>query len=177
MMRLASFAVLALAGCAAFEHADVISYRDVNYHYSPSTANVFAASGGLTWISGTTRDGASVEEIASQIKLPARFRSRKITLAPEGESPEGPHLALIIAPQNLGTNDAACRGDMRGGQAGPELKIYAVFCSNTSTAAASAMIRLADSPIPSDPDFAKRLSRVIIAVFPSYDPQIVRRRF
>lgn len=172
MKPLAPLALALLtAACAADGgwNVDTVTRVNVEPAYQPNAASVFAGAGGWTTISGTTKDGASPEEIADALRMPARVWPRTIRAAPTGETQGGPSLLLVFAPQGAVLGDKACRGDFpSGGTAGPErLNVYGVFCSSYGTAATEAMLTTAGSPVPSDPDFTQRLGQLMNALFPA----------
>lgn len=161
---------LLTAACAADGgwNVDTVTRVNVEPAYQPNAASVFAGAGGWTTISGTTRDGASPEEIAAALRMPASVAHRTIRAAPVNEAQGGPSLLLVFAPQGAVLGDKACRGDYpAGGTAGPDrLNVYGVFCSSYGTAATEAMLTTAGSPVPSDPDFTRRLGQLMNALFP-----------
>lgn len=161
---------LLLSACAADGgwNVDTVTRVDIKPAYQPNAASVFAGSGGWTTITGTTQDGASAEEIAAAMRLPARLWPRTVRAAPEGEAQGGPALLLVFAPQGAVIGDKACRGEYAsGGTAGPErLNVYGVFCTSYGNSGTEAMLTTAGSPVPSDPDFAARLGQLLNALFP-----------
>lgn len=173
MSRIAPIVAAALlAACTGGGPGVVtVTRNDISPNYQPLSVSVFAGSGGRATILGSTRDGASAEEIAAAIRLPAHVAPRTIRAAPTAEAQGGPHLVLVFAPQGAVTARKACRGEVSGGVAGPELKVFGVFCSSYGTPVSEALLTSPDSPIPSDPDFGHRMSYLINAVAPATNPE------
>lgn len=167
----AAAATSLLSACVGeIQGIDSVSRIDVRALYYPGDVSVFAGGGGVTSIRGTTRDGASAEEIASKLRLPAWFHPRTITAAPAGEELDGPHLVLVFAPQGGIPARKACRGEAEGGTAGPQLMVVAVFCSSYDTPRSYAVLTTDGSPVPSDPDFGHRFVHLMNEVMPSSNP-------
>ncbi|MEM8754624.1 MAG: hypothetical protein AAGF90_16740 [Pseudomonadota bacterium] len=161
----------ACAGAPGPALGDRVISKEVYPNYEPISVSVFAGSGGFARIVGTTRDGASAEEIASAVRLPAFVSPRQLRAAPAGERLSGPHLALVFAPKSGATPRKACRGEAEGGQAGDNLVVLAAFCSSFGTPVSEATLTAVGSPSPSDPDFRRRLSFLMNAVMPPFNPE------
>ncbi len=164
-----SLSAIALALSAGAAGADIITAEEVSPNYEPSYVSIFAGGGGETYISGATRDGASPEEIAAALRLPARWNPRGVTAAATAQT--GPHLALIFAPESGATPRKACAGEARGGVAGGgDLKVLGAFCSSRGTPVSEAILTLSGSPTPSDPDFGRRIGRLLTKLLPPSNP-------
>lgn len=166
----AALGALALAACVAGRAGDIVTLDNVAVNYEPLSVSVFAGGGGYATIEGTTRDGASREEIAAALRLPPFLAQRTVRAAPEGERQDGPHLVLIFAPQGAATPHRACRGEVEGGAAGETLTVFGVFCSSFGEPVSEALFTAAGSPVPSDPDFGDRLSVLMNEVMPITNP-------
>ncbi|MFV0474577.1 MAG: hypothetical protein ACK5MQ_10295 [Pikeienuella sp.] len=165
-----AIAALALAACAG--GLDMVTRVDMSPNYAPQWVSVFAASGGEATILGTTRDNASADEIAAALRLPAHVGRRALSAAPPGEAQGGAHLVLVFTPSGGVTGRKACRGEVSGGVAGPEsLKVVGVFCTSYGTPVSEGQIDLKGSPVPSDPDFGRRMSYLMNAIMPAVNPQ------
>ncbi|MEM7544577.1 MAG: hypothetical protein AAF367_03495 [Pseudomonadota bacterium] len=165
---LAALALTACTGGAGTNFADNVT-RDLIYpNYEPISVSVFAGGGGNAVIVGTTRDGASAEEIAANIRLPAFVAPRTIRAATEAQT--GPHLVLVFAPQGRTTPRRACSGQAQGGQAGDTLVVLGVFCSSFGTPVSEGLFTASGSPVPSDPDFRQRLSVLMNNIMPVRNP-------
>ncbi len=164
---------LTIAACSAGSPAsplfgDTVTNEYIAPNYEPISVSVAAGGGGQSVILGTTRDGASAEEIAVAIRFPAFVSPRTITASAEALT--GPHLVLVFAPQGPVTPLKACSGQAKGGQAGAVLTVFAAFCSSFGTPVSEGMFTAADSPVPSDPDFGRRMSVLMNAVMPVTNP-------
>lgn len=167
-----AFSLALLAGCAgpqALGLGDFVTKAEPKPGYLPLSVSVFAASGGYATIRGTTRDGASAEELAAQLRLPAFVSPREVRAAPPEDRPSGPHLAIVFAPKSGATPRRACRGEDIGGRAGETLKVLAAFCSSYGTPVTEALYTADGSPVPSDPDFARRIRFLTNAVMPPFN--------
>ncbi|WP_340108540.1 hypothetical protein [Pikeienuella sp. HZG-20] len=171
-LLLVASAAAALSACATGGGLplDVVTRTMIEPNYDSSSVSVFAASGGATTILGSTRDGASPDEIAAALRLPAHLAQRTVHAAPTGEAQNGPHLVLVFAPQSAASARDACRGEVSGGVAGSPLKVFGAFCSSYGTPASEALFTAAGSPTPSDPDFGKRLSVLMSVLMPAVNP-------
>ena len=161
--------VLAFAplSAGAFWGDRVIS-KYIDTAYEPVSVSSFAGSGGVTSIYGTTRDGASPEAIAADVRLPAHFSPRSITAGPQGER-SGPHLVLVIAPQGA-TPKKACKGEAKGGTAGDELRVLGVFCSSFGRPVSEAMLVADGSYVPGDGDFSDAMRQLLREIVPVANP-------
>lgn len=168
----AALAFFALPGAAA---ADYVMQQYIAPNYQPEYVSVFAGAGGEAAILGTTRDGASADEIAAAIRLPAYFNPRTIRAAKTART--GPHLVLVIAPAGGTTPRKACAGEAQGGVAGAELKILGAFCSSSGRAVTEAVFVASGSPVPSDPDFGRRMASFMQALTPPTNPDFGQGRF
>lgn len=164
---LAAFAAFALAAGGA--RADIVIQDLIFPNYEPSYVSIFAAGGGETVIAGATRDGAGAAEIAAALRLPARWNPRGVRAATEAQT--GPHLALVFAPESGATPSKACAGEARGGVAGGgDLRVLGAFCSSRGVPVSEAVLVLAGSPVPSDPDFGRRIGRLLTKLLPPTNP-------
>ena len=172
-MRRLSLSVAAAALLAALPaHAfwgDRVVNEFIDDAYQPEYVSSFAAVGAPTAIYGATRDGASAEEIAANIRLPAAFSPRAISAGPTGER-TGPHLVLVFAPEGIVTPREACSGRARGGVAGSKLKVLGVFCSSFGRPVSEAMLIAGDSVTPSDPDFRSTIATLMRSILPFRNP-------
>ncbi|MFN3259602.1 MAG: hypothetical protein ACE37J_03490 [Pikeienuella sp.] len=165
----AAGALLAASSCTTGPApADLVIQDYIDPNYQPEYVSVFAGAGGEAAIIGATRDGAGPEEIAAAIQLPAYFNPRTIRAATTART--GPHLVLVIAPESGATPRKACSGEARGGVAGPELRILGAFCSSAGRPVTEAMFVAAGSPVPSDPDFGRRLTSFMAKLTPPSNP-------
>lgn len=166
------FALCALtvaSGCAyGPANADYVMQDYIDPNYQPEYVSVFAGAGGEAAIIGATRDGASPDEIAASIRLPAYFNPRTIRAAKTART--GPHLVLVFAPAGGTTPKKACSGEARGGVAGAELRILGAFCSSAGRPVTEAVFVASGSPVPSDPDFGRRLASFMNKLTPPSNP-------
>lgn len=164
---IAPMIALAPLTAGAFWGDRVIS-EFIDTAYEPVYVSSFAASGAPTAIYGTTRDGASADAIAADIRLPAHFSPRTISAGPTGER-SGPHLVLVIAPEGA-TPKKACRGEAKGGQAGAELRVLGVFCSSYGRPVSEALLIADGSPVPGDGDFSDAMRQLLRVIAPPVNP-------
>ncbi|QIE54307.1 hypothetical protein G5B40_01910 [Pikeienuella piscinae] len=172
MSRIAPILTAAALLCAcAGPGADVVTRNDISPNYQPIWVSVFSGAGGQATILGSTSDGASADEIAAAIRLPAHVSQRTIRAAPPAEAQGGPHLVLVFAPKGDVTARKACRGEVAGGVAGSELKVFGAFCTSYGSPVTEGLLSLPDSPTPSDPDFGRRMSYLLNALMPATNPE------
>ncbi|MEM7544578.1 MAG: hypothetical protein AAF367_03500 [Pseudomonadota bacterium] len=166
---IATAIALSASAASAFSFIDNVTRDYVDPNYYPIDASVFAGGGGRTTIVGTTRDGASAEEIAANIRLPSFLSQRTVRAATEPQ--KGLHMVLVFAPQSGTTPRKACSGQAKGGQAGDTLKVMGVFCSGSGKPLSEALYTANGSPVPSDPDFQRRMSILIKTILPVRNPE------
>lgn len=165
---LAALTLTACVGSGGGQFSDTVTRDDISPNYEPISVSVFVGGGGNAVILGTTRDGASADEIAANLRTPAYVSPRTIRAAPDAQT--GPHLVLVFAPQSGTTALKACSGQGKGGTAGDTLVVLGVFCSSFGTPVTEALFTANGSPVPSDPNFRQRLSTLMTAVMPPSNP-------
>lgn len=168
LLSAAAVSLLAALPAQAF-WGDRVVNEYIDDAYQPEYVSSFAAAGAPAAIYGATRDGASAEEIAANIRLPAAFSPRQISAGPTGER-SGPHLVLVFAPNGIVTPKQACSGRARGGVAGSELKVLGVFCSSFGRPVSEAMLIADESVTPSDPDFRSTIATLMNRLLPFRNP-------
>ena len=168
MINLKPLTAAALLACPGLAAADTVIQDYIDPNYQPEYVSVFAGAGGEAVILGSTRDGAGPDEIAAAIRLPANFNPRTIRAATTART--GPHLVLVFAPAGGTTPKKACAGEARGGVAGAELRILGVFCSGAGRPVTEAVFVASGSPVPSDPDFGRRLASFMRMLAPPSNP-------
>lgn len=168
MTALAAATVALFAIPANAFWGDRVYSIDIDEAYEPIYVSSFAATGAPTAIYGTTSDGASAEAMAAAMRLPAFFSPRQISAGPTGER-SGPHLVLVFNPSGA-TDKKACRGEVRGGAPGPDMKVLGVFCSSFNRPVSSAILETDGAPAANNPAFAKAMSQLLRRIVPPSNP-------
>ncbi len=169
-----AFTILAtaagLSACATVStgFAETIHSTDVYLKYSFQDASIFATNGGPIEVYGAPQNGASAEEVAAAIRLPAYLNPN---LAKAVEPGQGDYrVAVVFAPRAGLSGESVCKGKARGGQAGPDTKIFAVFCRSETSVLGEARLEASSSFTPGEPGFQIGMRRLLREIMPLRSP-------
>ena len=169
-MKHALFAA-ALGVTAAFAppgSAETIHSTDVYLKYNILDASQFAAAGGRIEVYGAPQNGATPEEVAAAIRLPAYLAQRDVTAVAPGQG--GYRVALVFAPKAGLSGESACEGKAKGGQAGSATKVLVAFCRSESTVLSETRLEASGAFVPTARDFQVGMSRAMKEVLPRRSP-------
>jgi hypothetical protein len=145
-----------------------VLYDDIKSPYYGGTVALLGSTGGATRIYGAPANDASAAEIIAPLYLPPHVADQKLSVA-EPDVVYGLHLALVFAPQTTTLAKSVCRGEAKGGIAGPQLKVLGVFCQGTKPLS-EAVVIAKGSPVPGDPAYARALNQMIYVMMPLRNP-------
>ena len=164
-----SAAAFALSACVATATSgETIHSEDIYLRYNLLDASQFAAAGGRIEVYGAPQNGASAEEVAAALRLPAYLTPRDATAVAQGA--EGYRVALVFAPQAGISGASVCKGKAKGGQAGSTTKVLAAFCRGEKTILSEARLEASGAFVPGAPAFQKGMSRLLKKVLPRKSP-------
>ena len=169
-MRTPLFAA-ALGLCAGFapvSQAETIHSTDVYLKYNILDASQFAAAGGRLEVYGAPQDGATPEEVAAAIRLPAYLAQRDVTAVAPGQG--GYRVALVFAPQAGLSGESVCKGKAKGGQAGAATKVLIAFCRSEATILSETRLEATGGFAPATKDFQAGMSRAMKEILPRRSP-------
>ncbi|MGB0504729.1 MAG: hypothetical protein ACPGGK_00910 [Pikeienuella sp.] len=172
--KLLTTAVIAvsLTGCAGSGlgiYPQVI-LDDVKSPYYPNTVAMLGSIGGPTFVYGAPANNALPNEIIAPLHLPRWVADQSLTVGnADGDAYGGLHLALVFAPETTTLAKNVCKGNAKGGTAGPELRVLGVFCQGRKPLSEAVAIARS-SPVPGDPDYAKALNQLINVLMPHRGP-------
>lgn len=165
-------AALAVAACTQGPLVEIypqVVQEDIRANYYPEIVSIFGSGGGLTEVYGAPSDGATPAEVVANLRLPHFVSSRRLTAIDPDYPTSDLRLILVFAPQTTALADQACKGRAEGATAGPQMKVYGVFCRGRR-AVSEAIVYAEASPGIGDPAFAAALNRLIGTLMPSVDP-------
>lgn len=160
---------LSLTACAATtSFGETIHSTDIYLKYSFQDASIFAAAGGPIEVYGAPQDGASAEEVAAAIRLPAYLTPNSAKAVTPGEG--GYRVALVFAPQAGLSGESVCKGKAKGGQAGEATKVLAVFCRSETATLSEARLETAGAFTPDSATFRTGMTRLLREILPLRSP-------
>lgn len=157
-----------IAGFATPSQAETIHSTDVYLKYNILDASQFAAAGGRLEVYGTPQDGARPEEVAAAIRLPAYLAQRDVTAVEPGKG--GYRVALVFAPKAGLSGESVCKGEAKGGQAGPATKVLVAFCRSETTILSETRLEASGGFVPNTRDFQAGMSRALKEILPRRSP-------
>ena len=163
-------AIAGLSACATVStgFAETIHSRDIYLKYSFQDASIFAAAGGPMEIYGAPSNGASPQDVADAIRLPAYLSPNRAKAVEPGQG--GYRVAIVFAPKAGLSGESVCKGNAKGGQAGPDTRILAVFCRSETATLSEARLEISASFIPGEPGFQIGMSRLLREMMPLRSP-------
>ncbi|SLN77459.1 hypothetical protein [Oceanibacterium hippocampi] len=172
---------LALALSACIDPGGLIrtTREEFRSHYGPSAVRYAIGDGELAAeFHGDPfrQPGIPAEEAMKPLRTPGWFSSLPLTTKP-GTRPEyaannGHRVVFVMNPARLPTNgDTACRapGSIPLAGAGPEWRIYAVFCTGDRFAS-SVVTDAAQPETPADPVYAAAMGQALRSLLPMRNP-------
>lgn len=171
MKTLAIFAItLGVSACASASTGlgETIHSSDIYLKYSFQDASIFAAAGGPIEVYGAPQDGASPETVAASIRLPAYLAPNQAKAAQPGQG--GYRVALVFAPQAGLSGESVCKGKAKGGQAGPNTKVLAVFCRSETATLSEARLETSNTFVPGESGFRTGMTRLLREILPLRSP-------
>lgn len=166
------------AGFATASQAETIHSTDVYLKYNILDASQFAAAGGRLEVYGAPQNGATPEEVAAAIRLPAYLAQRDVTAVEPGQG--GYRVALVFAPKAGLSGESVCRGEAKGGQAGSATKVLVAFCRSETTILSETRLEASGGFVPTSGGFQAGMNRAMKEILPRRSPfdegDRVRRR-
>lgn len=161
---------LGVSACASAStgFGETIHSKDIYLKYSFQDASIFAAAGGPIEVYGAPQDGASPETVAASIRLPSYLAPNDAKAVEPGQG--GYRVALVFAPQAGLSGESVCKGRAKGGQAGPNTKILAVFCRSETATLSEARLETSNAFVPGKPGFQTGMSRLLRELMPFRSP-------
>jgi len=162
-------AVLGLGACvAANSLGETIHSTDIYLKYTFQDASAFAAAGGPVEVYGAPQDGASPEAVAAAIRLPAYLTPNQAKAVEPGQG--GYRVALVFAPRAGLSGEKVCKGDAKGGRAGANTRILAVFCRSETAILSEARLETSAAFTPGMPAFQTGVKRLLREIMPLSSP-------
>lgn len=171
MKTLAMFAItLGVSACASAStgFGETIHSTDIYLKYSFQDASIYAAAGGPIEVYGAPQNGATPDAVAASIRLPAYLAPYQTTAIEPGQG--GYRVALVFAPQAGLSGESVCKGKAKGGQAGPNTKILAVFCRSETATLSEARLETSNVFVPGGSGFQTGMSRLMRELMPLRSP-------
>lgn len=171
MKTLATLATaLGVSACtfASTGFGETVHSTDIYLKYSFQDASIFAAAGGPIEVYGAPQNGASPEAVAASIRLPSYLAPNDAKAVEPGQG--GYRVALVFAPQAGLSGESVCKGRAKGGQAGPNTKVLAVFCRSETATLSEARLETSNAFIPGEPGFQAGMSRLLRELMPFRSP-------
>lgn len=156
------------AGIASLSQAETIHSTDVYLKYTLLDASQFAAAGGRLEVYGAPQDGATPEEVAAAIRLPAYLAQRDVTAVEPGDG--GYRVALVFAPNAGLSGERVCKGKAKGGQAGSTTKLLIAFCRGEATILSETRLDASGGFVPASREFQAGMRRAMKEVLPRRSP-------
>jgi len=161
---------LGVSACASAStgFGETIHSTDIYLKYSFQDASLYAASGGPIEVYGAPQNGATPEEVAASISLPAYLSPNQVKAVEPGQG--GYRIALVFAPQAGLSGESVCKGRAKGGQAGSETKVLAVFCRSETATLSETRLETSNAFTPGDPGFKIGMRRLFRELMPLRSP-------
>ncbi len=171
MKTLAMLAItLGVGACASAStgFGERIHSTEIYLKYSFQDASSYAAAGGPIEVYGAPQNGATADEVAASIRLPAYLSPNQTKSVEPGLG--GYRIALVFAPKAGLSGESVCKGKAKGGQAGSNTKVLAVFCRSETATLSEARLETSNAFVPGGTGFRSGMNRLMRELMPLRSP-------